>query len=280
MEIVKEHEGTAGEFYILLLELAYDRLFNTFFSLSFYILFSFGRVSFRICIKFVRDIGTKRNEHGGRNGKYPVCLVEENSRRRGRGSRDSIRHANVSWPLHRQREGNTFRGRNAKVGSSMRLVASLQYFRFNDPLLAILSAGGMDRGHKDDSRILLWGGENRWVISFNLYVSLDDYWQLWEIKGWLMNRFSTDIGWIAIYLDLLSNHLNLERKIFFFYWLQNPFRSTVDRGIRGQVPLGGWAFQRKSELRQSIETNFVSQLIATCLGSDENNAWFDITSYG
>lgn len=76
--------------------------------------------------------------------------------------------------------------------------------------------GGMDRGHKDDSRILLWGGENRWVISFNLYVSLDDYWQLWEIKGWLMNRFSTDIGWIAIYLDLLSNHLNLERKIFFF----------------------------------------------------------------
>lgn len=142
--------------------------------------------------------------------------MEENSRRRGRGSRDSIRHANVSWPLHRQREGNTFRGRNAKVGSSMRLVASLQYFRFNDPLLAILSAGGMDRGHKDDSRILLWGGENRWVISFNLYVSLDDYWQLWEIKGWLMNRFSTDIGWIAIYLDLLSNHLNLERKIFFF----------------------------------------------------------------
>lgn len=30
MEIVKEHDGTAGEFYILLLELAYDRLFGTF----------------------------------------------------------------------------------------------------------------------------------------------------------------------------------------------------------------------------------------------------------
>lgn len=60
--------------------------------------------------------------------------------------------------------------------------------------------------------------------------------------------------------------------IFSFYFpLQNSFRSTVDRGIHGQVPLGGRVFQR-SELRHSIETNFVSQLIATCLGSDENNA--------
>lgn len=48
MEIVKEHNGTAGEFYILLLELAYDRLFNTFFAPlpSFYILFSFVRYRF------------------------------------------------------------------------------------------------------------------------------------------------------------------------------------------------------------------------------------------
>ena len=35
MEIVKEHDGTAGEFYILLLELAYDRLFYTFFPFYF-----------------------------------------------------------------------------------------------------------------------------------------------------------------------------------------------------------------------------------------------------
>lgn len=118
--------------------------------------------------------------HGGRNGKYPFVwrkriLVDG-------GSRDSIRHANVSWPLHRQREGNTFRGRNAKVGSSMRLVASLQYFRLNDPLLAFYRRGEWTEG-KDDSRILLWGGENRSVISFNLYVSLDNCCQLWEIKG-------------------------------------------------------------------------------------------------
>lgn len=35
MEIVKEHDGTAGEFYILLLELAYDRLFYTLFPFYF-----------------------------------------------------------------------------------------------------------------------------------------------------------------------------------------------------------------------------------------------------
>ncbi|KOX67244.1 hypothetical protein WN51_00053 [Melipona quadrifasciata] len=43
MEIVKEHDGTAGEFYILLLELAYDRLFGTFsFFLSFFDFFLFS----------------------------------------------------------------------------------------------------------------------------------------------------------------------------------------------------------------------------------------------
>lgn len=47
MEIVKEHEGTAGEFYILLLELAYDRLFNTFFPLPFRFIFSFRSVAYR-----------------------------------------------------------------------------------------------------------------------------------------------------------------------------------------------------------------------------------------
>lgn len=47
MEIVKEHDGTAGEFYILLLELAYDRLFSTF---SILISYPSDR-TFWICIK-------------------------------------------------------------------------------------------------------------------------------------------------------------------------------------------------------------------------------------
>lgn len=72
MEIVKEHDGTAGEFYILLLELAYDRLFNTFFlsslppSIVLYSLFV-RSVSFRICINskttnHIRTRPIQRNE--------------------------------------------------------------------------------------------------------------------------------------------------------------------------------------------------------------------------
>lgn len=79
MEIVKEHEGTAGEFYILLLELAYDRLFNTFFlpSLVLYSLFV-RSVSFRICTNSSHD------------------ELEDREEEFREGSCGSIRHANVS----------------------------------------------------------------------------------------------------------------------------------------------------------------------------------------
>lgn len=81
-------------------------------------------------------------------------------------------------------------------------------------------------------------GETRSVISFNLYVSLDN-WQSWEIKGRLTNSIRLRRKMMAIFTSLSSNCLDLGRRFHFYFSLQNSFRSTVDRGIHGQVPLGG-----------------------------------------
>ena len=93
MEIVREHDGTAGEFYILLLELAYDRLFGTFsfflflFLLSLFLLrplcshrpFRLDRAAFCICM----NSPTMRNEITATRGRQGRSFVDISCLTRG-----------------------------------------------------------------------------------------------------------------------------------------------------------------------------------------------------
>lgn len=169
MEIVKEHEGTAGEFYILLLELAYDRLFNTFFlpSLPFYILFSFVR--------------------------YRFASAQTRATTSSRIGRKSFAHAKVhaaqlGMQMFRDRcivkGGEILFGRTKCKRWLDALGRFARIFPVERSIARVLSSGN---GPGAKMIHVFFCGETRSVISFNLYVSLDN-WQSWEIKGRLTNR--------------------------------------------------------------------------------------------
>ena len=93
MEIVKEHDGTAGEFYILLLELAYDRLFGTFlffvfafsslFSLSLWPLYFHSSSSPRSHrVFYLHELAEEQPERSGRENLSVgfSCLAREKTR--------------------------------------------------------------------------------------------------------------------------------------------------------------------------------------------------------
>lgn len=137
MEIVKEHDGTAGEFYILLLELAYDRLFNTFFApppLLFLLLYSLlvRSVSFRICInsKITNHIRTRPIQRNGerereRRIKKMVSFVHGwESWRRIVSTHAKVGATQLGMQMFRQRGRNTFRADEmqtlARCGWSLR----------------------------------------------------------------------------------------------------------------------------------------------------------------
>ena len=99
MEIVKEHDGTAGEFYILLLELAYDRLFGTFlffvfafsslFSLSLTTLFPFvflASIAPRFLFARTRRGTTREVGQGKSFGGFFLSCARKNTRDERRAS--------------------------------------------------------------------------------------------------------------------------------------------------------------------------------------------------
>lgn len=73
MEVVKEHSGTAGEFYILLLELAYDRLFSPFFRTRLHKFVETGNKAFSL-LQNVRSLRRVRRTKFHRDFVSPVNL--------------------------------------------------------------------------------------------------------------------------------------------------------------------------------------------------------------
>lgn len=179
MEIVKEHEGTAGEFYILLLELAYDRLFNTFFlpSLPFYILFSFVRYRFASA--------QTRTTTSSRTGRKSFAHAK-------------VHAAQLGMQMFRDRcivkGGEILFGRTKCKRWLDALGRFARIFPVERSIARVLSSGN---GPGAKMIHVFFCGETRSVISFNLYVSLDN-WQSWEIKGRLTNRIERiRYGWLA-----------------------------------------------------------------------------------
>lgn len=178
MEIVKEHEGTAGEFYILLLELAYDRLFNTFFLPSL-VLYSFSFVRYRFASAQTRATTSSRT------GRKSFAHAK-------------VHAAQLGMQMFRDRcivkGGEILFGRTKCKRWLDALGRFARIFPVERSIARVLSSGN---GPGAKMIHVFFCGETRSVISFNLYVSLDN-WQSWEIKGRLTNRIERiRYGWLA-----------------------------------------------------------------------------------